>query len=471
MSLKVCVLQPDYSTSSVDYQHYDPPRDLSSLLPNAKVDHVLLNKLSVYKQLQELKKKNYDIFVNLCEGYLEWEVPSIDVIHTLDLLELPYTGPTATLYDPPKTLMKYVAYCEGIKTPLFHTIDNKADLQEIAENANYPLFIKPTKAGDSLGIDHASLVMNEAEFMNKVRSLSHEYPELLAEEYIEGREFTVLVAANPDGKTCRSFKPVEYIFPEGFLFKTYSLKTSELHPGANIPCDDSALEKELRIASEKIFKGFGGKGYARLDFRVNNKKEIYFLEINFTCSVFYADGFEGSADFILKFDGAGKSGFLQHIIEEGINRHHRKQKPYELRGNSISGYGIYAKRNIDRGETIYQGEGRSQRLVSSSHVDKNWSEDEQLNFRRYAYPIGKNIYAFWDEDPAEWSPQNHSCEPNTAFSGLNTIAIKDIQKGEELTLDYAEFLDETMEPFECSCGSTRCRKMISGSSTNKHVNN
>ena len=136
MSLKICVLQPDYSTSSVDYQNYDPPRDLAALLPNARVDHIQLNKLTVYKQLQELKKKKYDVYVNLCEGYLEWEIPSIDVIHTLDLLELPYTGPTATLYDPPKTLMKYVAYCEGVKTPLFETIDINSDLQEIAENGN-----------------------------------------------------------------------------------------------------------------------------------------------------------------------------------------------------------------------------------------------------------------------------------------------------------------------------------------------
>jgi D-alanine-D-alanine ligase len=49
----------------------------------------------------------------------------------------------------------------------------------------------------------------------------------LVEEYIDGREFTVLVSANADGKTCTSFVPVEYIFPEGFRFKTSSLKTSE----------------------------------------------------------------------------------------------------------------------------------------------------------------------------------------------------------------------------------------------------
>jgi len=39
-SLKIAVLQPDYSTSGVDYQHYDPKRDLSLIMPEATIDHV-----------------------------------------------------------------------------------------------------------------------------------------------------------------------------------------------------------------------------------------------------------------------------------------------------------------------------------------------------------------------------------------------------------------------------------------------
>lgn len=55
--MKVCVLQPDYSTSDVDYKNYDPARDLTHLMPGAEFEHVLLNKLTIYKQLKELKKK------------------------------------------------------------------------------------------------------------------------------------------------------------------------------------------------------------------------------------------------------------------------------------------------------------------------------------------------------------------------------------------------------------------------------
>lgn len=464
--MKVCVLQPDYSTSGVDYQNYDPPRDLSRLLPEAEVHHISLNKLTTYKQLRALSKQQFDIFVNLCEGYLEWEVPSIDVIHTLELLGLPFTGPSANLYDPTKELMKYVAYCVGVDTPGYVRIDQPEAVKTASQLLKYPLFVKPAKAGDSLGIDEHSRVSNEQELLKKVNAIIEEYGPLLAEEYIDGREFTVLVAANADGKTCTAFKPVEYIFPAGRSFKTYALKTSELHPDANIPCNDPTLEKKLKDAAEKIFLGFQGVGYARLDFRVDAAGKIYFLEINFTCSVFYRDGYEGSADFILKFDGIGQAGFLKHMITEGIARHARKKKCYEMRGNSIAGYGIYAVRNISTGEVIFKGEGKSQRVITKRHVEKYWNEEEKLNFRRYAYPISEEVFILWDEEPSEWAPQNHSCEANTAFDGLDVRALRDIREGEELTLDYAHFLDHHMEPFDCQCGSASCKKLIRGPEAN-----
>ena len=59
------------------------------------------------------------------------------------------------------------------------------------------------------------------------------------------------------------------------------------------------------------------------------------------------------------------------------------------------------------------------------------------------------------EDPNQWSPQNHSCRPNTAYRGLNLLAVRDIRAGEELTLDYAACCDETMAAFQCQCGSSR----------------
>ncbi len=465
--LKICVLQPDYSTSTVDYRLYDPARNLSGLILNSEVDHVFLNKLTTYKQLKALSKKNYDIFINLCEGYLDWEIPSIDVVYFLETLNLPFTGPTSVLYDPPKELMKYVAYTAGVKTPPFAIINAIDNLESSCMHLRYPLFVKPSAAGDSLGIDQYSLVNDKDALLKKVASIIDEYGEALVEEYIDGREFTVLLVADArDNKSQIVFDPIEYNFPSGNAFKTYSLKTSELHPNANVPVFDKSLAESLKDASSAIFSAFCGAGYARLDFRMNDRGELFFLEINFTCSVFYENGYEGSADYILKYSNISKADFLQMIIDEGIERHKKKQKKYTMKGNSISGYGIYANKDIEKGEVVFQGEGRSQKIATLNYIRDHWTVKELENFRKYAYPLSKEVFLLWDENPAEWAPQNHSCEANTEYFGLDVVASRLIKKDEELTLDYALFLDDTMEPFECSCGTPSCKGLIKGTKEN-----
>ena len=107
-----------------------------------------------------------------------------------------------------------------------------------------------------------------------------------------------------------------------------------------------------------------------------------------------------------------------------------------------------------------------QRIVTRRHVDNNWNKKEKEIFSRYAYPLSKEVFLLWDNDPTGWAPQNHSCNPNTAYEGLNVKALRSIKKGEELTLDYASFLDEHMEPFQCSCGTSFCRGVIYGIANN-----
>jgi D-alanine-D-alanine ligase-like ATP-grasp enzyme len=474
--MKVCVLQPDYSTSGVDYRHYDPARDLSRLLPGHSVHHEALHKLSTYRQLKQLSTQGFDIFVNLCEGYLEWDVPSIDVIHSLEALKLPYTGPTPLLYDPPKPLMKYVAHTVGVATPMHAEIDagalmraatTAAALQDAFKRATshlrFPLFVKPVKAGDSLGVDEHAVVADLDALVQQAAHIAEEYPELLVEEYIDGREFTVLVVGDPAGVGHgEALTPVEYHFPAGFRYKSYALKTSELHPEANLPVRDTVLASKLRDAALRIFRGFSGVGYARMDFRMDAEGRIFFLEVNFTCSVFYAEGSEGSADHILRHDGIGQAKFLERIIAEGIARHRRRTRAFTMRGNAIAGYGIVATRTIAPGEVLFRGEERTHRLVTRSHVERTWDAADRLLFEQYAFPVGTEVYAIWDDDPNVWAPQNHSCNANTGYSGLDVIATREILAGEELTLDYGELLDEHSAAFECRCGAKTCRGKVQG---------
>lgn len=469
--LRVCVLQPDYASSTVDYRHYDPPRDLAPLLPGCTVHHELLDKRTTYRQLRACAERGYDVYVNLCEGYLDWDVPSIDVIHTLEQLELAYTGPTPRLYDPSKPLMKYVAYTAGVPTPAHVVVPavgapSTDDWPAACEALPFPRFVKPAHAGDSLGIDEGSVVHSRDALASRVALVRGAYGAVLVEQYIAGREFTVLVlGAASRGESTRALAPVEYVFPHETAFKTYALKTSALHPSANVPVPDATLSARLRAAATRVFDAFGGVGYARCDFRLAADGTLYFLEINFTCSVLYPPGSEGSADCILRYDGIGAAGFLAHIIAEARARHAATKRRWERRGNAVSGYGSFARDAIATGEVVFPGEEQPMRLVTQRHVRDRWSADAQHTFRRYAWPISDQVSVLWDRDAERWAPQNHACDPNTRYDGLDVVAVRAIAAGEELTIDYGELNGPDAEPFECRCGSPQCRGHIVGRDT------
>ena len=460
--MRICVLQPSYAGSSCDYQHYDQRRDLSHLLPEHEFHHEFLDKISAFSQIKARQRQGFDVYVNLCEGYRDSDVPSIDVIHALEDLNLPFTGPSSRLYDPPKDLMKLVAISSGVGVPAWEVVDPGDDVLAAANALRLPLFVKPSAYGDSIGIDEHSLVATPEELQRQVAAKLPEFGRLLVEEYVDGREFTVLVMAGPDpARPPAALTPIEFIFPPGPHFKTYDLKVTQFHPECNVPCTEPDLADRLKAAAIQVFTGFTGEGYARMDFRVDAAGRIFFLEANFTCSVFYPQGYQGSADYILAFDGIGQAGFLGAIIDEGLARHARRQLPYAVKPSG-DGFAMFAARDLACGSVAFEGEGKAQRIVTRSHVERTWSAEDREVFYRYAYPISPDVFVLWDTEPTGWAPQNHSCDPNTEFVGLNLVARRDIRSGEELTVDYATFYDRHMTPFDCDCGSRNCRRRVFG---------
>jgi SET domain-containing protein len=158
----------------------------------------------------------------------------------------------------------------------------------------------------------------------------------------------------------------------------------------------------------------------------------------------------------------GHAGFLRHIIAAGIARHRSKHQRFVRGANGIAGFGIYATCDLNPGDVVYRGEERATRLASRSHIVETWPPDQLEVFRQYAMFVGNGVFMLWDEDPREWAPQNHSCDPNTAYSGLNLIALRDVRCGEELTIDYGGFANPDAAAFVCSCGAENCRGAIRG---------
>lgn len=467
--MKVCVLQPSYEKSEMlkDHARLDPPRELADLVPEWSFTNVFLHKASVYSQIKQLKREGFDIFVNLCEGHLEWDIPSIDVIHTLEMLDLPFTGPSSRLYEPRKDSLKLIASYADVASPPYVLVSKPSDIERAVETLHFPLFVKPNEGGDSFGIDDQSLCWDAAALRLKAALMLQQFDTVLIEEYIGGREFSVLVAADPaTPRLARAFRPVEFHFPEGEKFKTYELKNAQYHPGSNRYVEDRELEAELMRAAQKVFENYSGVGYCRMDFRKDGDGPLHVIDANFTCSVFYPEGYYGTADYILQRDGFGAANFLRLIVAEGIARRQESKPAYRVRTEGVAGLGIEASRDLRPDEIVFKGEEMSQRIVSRRWVEENWSETDRHVFAQYAYPIDDEVYILWSNNAFDWAPTNHSCAPNTVFDGLNVVALRHIPEGEELTLDYADYLNEMSASFECCCGAPNCRGLITGTPGN-----
>ena len=58
---------------------------------------------------------------------------------------------------------------------------------------------------------------------------------------------------------------------------------------------------------------------------------------------------------------------------------------------------------------------------------------------------------------------NHSCDPNAGLSGqIGLVAMRDIEPGEEICLDYAMCDGSNYDEFDCQCGSPNCRGRVTG---------
>ena len=125
---------------------------------------------------------------------------------------------------------------------------------------------------------------------------------------------------------------------------------------------------------------------------------------------------------------------------------------FEVRQSPISGRGLFATRNIRKGEVVVRWENT--RELNSEEYKKLCQDD--LRFIDI-----QNGHIFLVGEPERFG--NHSCDPNTTFGhdvGIGCdIASRDICKGEEITSDYAQFCNPNRD-FVCKCQASNCREHI-----------
>lgn len=253
--------------------------------------------------LQSIRKFDPDICFNICEGHFgdsrEAQVPAI-----LEMLRIPYTGSRvftlALALDKPMT--KRILWWHQLPTPAFQEFE-RAD-EPLTDDLKFPLFVKPSREGTSMGISAKSVVRSEEELREQVAIMIERYKQpALVETYIEGREITVGMVGNLVGPVARRLPPnpkaprvqagLYFLPPMEVDLRPFELSdvvysnrlkvalAEELDYLSPAPIDDDVVD-ELNYLAAAVFRVMGAYDVSRVDFRLdaNNGWAPNILEIN-----------------------------------------------------------------------------------------------------------------------------------------------------------------------------------------------
>jgi D-alanine-D-alanine ligase len=284
----------------------------------------LVQPTDVEKQIRDLISEGVDTFINLCDGTPDDPLSGIALVHAMEKYNVAFTGADSKFFDPTRDEMKNAARRASVPTPNWMFVNRVEDAEKIVKRLRFPMLVKPPHGYASVGIRRNSRVETVQQLREQLGVEISEFGRALVEEFIEGREFTCLIAENPDDpRNPLTFTPVEFIFPEGESFKHYDMKWVEYEKMSVAVVDDARIQKTLRQQTVRIFKELGGNGYARCDYRMDASGAIYMLEINPNCGIFYPPHEPGSADFSLLNDATNHEKFMKLIIRNAHNRRER----------------------------------------------------------------------------------------------------------------------------------------------------
>jgi len=249
--------------------------------------------LAIFDNLDLLRQKMEsfapDVIFNLADQFKNNRGFDQNIASLLEMQGVPFTGCGATglvLCKHKGTSKKILGY-HHIHVPNFVVIPRGQRIARL-KRPKFPLLVKPVKEEASYGISQASFVTSDEQFKERVAFIHESHDsDVIAEEYIEGRELYVSVMGNAK---LTVFPIRELVFrevpPNEPKIATYKAKWDEEYrkrwglqnqfPEGLEP----ALVAQIEETCKRIYRLLTIEGYARIDLRLTAANEIYFIEAN-----------------------------------------------------------------------------------------------------------------------------------------------------------------------------------------------
>jgi len=238
---------------------------------------------------QKFQSFQPELIFNLADQFKNNRAFDQNIVSFLELHGVPFTGcgSTGLTLCKHKGISKKILGYHRIRVPDFTVIPRGKRIVRPKRLA-FPILVKPLKEEASLGIAQASFVENDDQFKERVAFIHEKYDnDIIAEEYIEGRELYVSVLGN---HRLQVFPLRELVFkqvpPDEPKIATYKAKWDEEYRKRwGIQNEfarelDPALVRQIERTCKKIYRLLAIDGYGRLDLRLTRENEIVFIEAN-----------------------------------------------------------------------------------------------------------------------------------------------------------------------------------------------
>ncbi|MEO6259012.1 MAG: D-alanine--D-alanine ligase, partial [Thermoanaerobaculia bacterium] len=226
------------------------------------------------EMLDALGRESVDGVFNIAEGVggrgRESQVPA-----TLEMLGIPCTGSDALAIalTLDKALAKLLARSHGIATAPWRVVDaTTRGLPANEMSLRFPLFVKPSGEGSSMGISERSLCYEEQTLQETVERLTASYGPVLIEEFLPGDEYTVGLI---DGEVIGVMQVLPRSAEKDFV---YSLEVKRDYLNR---VDYRLVDApDVAAVAQSVWPVFDLRDVARVDVRRDRDGVASFVEVN-----------------------------------------------------------------------------------------------------------------------------------------------------------------------------------------------
>jgi D-alanine-D-alanine ligase len=269
-----------------------------------------------------------DLAFNLLEEFDGVGVFDAHVVSYLEMIRLPYTGcnPRGLMLAHDKALSKMICRYHRIPVPKFYVFPIGRKVRR-PRSLPFPLLVKSLTEEGSVGISQASVVYDDDKLAERVAFVHDRLgTDAIAEQYIDGRELYVGVLGNERLATLPIWElQMTKLRGNAPRIATGRIKWDEKYqqkvgvitePARDLP---DGLEQSLPRLSKRIYRGLDLSGYARLDFRLDERGKPFLLEANPNPQLMYGEDFAESAEA----GGIDYEKLLQRILNLALRYRRR----------------------------------------------------------------------------------------------------------------------------------------------------